>query len=136
MKIVIDTNRIMASLLKDGMSRVLIFSRLFQFITPDYALLEIDKYREYLCKKAHLTSDQFQILINLICEKINIIPQEEYRSYIFESQKLILDKDDAPFLALALSLQVDGIWSDDKDFKSQTAMKVFTTKDMLELLSI
>ena len=33
MKIVIDTNKIMASLIRDGLSRALIFSDSFQFFT-------------------------------------------------------------------------------------------------------
>jgi predicted nucleic acid-binding protein len=45
-----------------------------------------------------------------------------------------IDESDAPFLALALSFPNDGIWSDDKHFKEQKLVRVWTTRDMLENL--
>ena len=38
MKIVIDTNRIIAALIKDGVSRKILFDKRFEFVTPDYSL--------------------------------------------------------------------------------------------------
>ena len=43
-----------------------------------------------------------------------------------------IDIDDAQFVAAALTLDCP-IWSDDKHFQRQKAVKVFTTKDLLEL---
>ncbi|MDP3105249.1 MAG: PIN domain-containing protein [Candidatus Methanoperedens sp.] len=45
-----------------------------------------------------------------------------------------IDPDDAPFLALAIKTKVDGIWSEDKGFQEQNHVKVYTTKQLLELL--
>ncbi|GAH81434.1 unnamed protein product, partial [marine sediment metagenome] len=46
----------------------------------------------------------------------------------------IIDKKDIAFIALALSIKNDGIWSNDKDFDQQTEIKVFTTNEIMTLL--
>ncbi|MEM3381181.1 MAG: PIN domain-containing protein [Candidatus Bathyarchaeia archaeon] len=35
-----------------------------------------------------------------------------------------IDPADTPFIALALSVENDGIWSDDKHFKRQSKIKI------------
>ncbi|MEK6924605.1 MAG: PIN domain-containing protein [Nanoarchaeota archaeon] len=133
-KLIIDTNRIMAALIRNGPSRALLFSKNFQFFTPYHALIEIAKHSEELCEKAHINSDEFELLIDTLFEKITTMQKENYIQFLNESQQMIKDKDDVPFIALALALNADGIWSDDTDFQEQKKFKVYTTKDMLGLL--
>jgi len=45
-----------------------------------------------------------------------------------------IDADDAPFLAAALSIRCDGIWTEDPHFLKQTATKVWRTKDLLHFI--
>ncbi len=45
-----------------------------------------------------------------------------------------IDRSDIPFVAAALSLPCDGIWSDDLDLKRQKRVKVWNTKEVLGLL--
>ena len=40
-----------------------------------------------------------------------------------------IDRSDIPFVAAALSLLCDGIWSDDADLKRQKRVKVWNTKE-------
>lgn len=42
-----------------------------------------------------------------------------------------IDEKDTPFLALALKLEYP-IWSNDKHFKKQEKIQVYTTEDLLE----
>jgi predicted nucleic acid-binding protein len=53
-----------------------------------------------------------------------------------EAHKIIgsIDKDDEQYIALALSLDADGIWSYDAHFKMQDKMNIFTTADLLTLI--
>jgi predicted nucleic acid-binding protein len=57
----------------------------------------------------------------------------KYKPFREKALKIMesIDKKDAPFIALALSIPVDGIWSDDKHFKQQKTIKIFTTKDLI-----
>ena len=45
-----------------------------------------------------------------------------------------IDRSDTPFVAAALSLPCDGIWSDDLNLKRQKKVKVWNTKEVLGLL--
>jgi len=46
---------------------------------------------------------------------------------------LTIDQKDAPYIALALTIENDGIWTADKHFKKQNYIKVFTTEDLIKL---
>jgi predicted nucleic acid-binding protein len=133
MKLVIDTNRIIAALIKSQTSRSLLFDKRFQFITPDFTLSEIMKYKDEIIQKGKFASAEFDLLLYIMFEYIETIPLEEYNSFLDEASKLLADKKDIPFLALALSNKVAGIWSDDQHFKKQDRVKVFTTSDLMNL---
>ncbi len=134
MEFVIDTNRIIASLIKDGISRKILLNEKFNFITPDYTISEILKYKNEVINKAKITNKEFELLLSILFEKIRIIPKLEYKNSIKESINLIKDIKDIPFMALAISSKADGIWSDDTDFKTQNKIKIFTTKDMIQII--
>ena len=42
---------------------------------------------------------------------VMIISPDVYRQYMQEAEKLIVDKDDSPVIALALSVDNEGIWT-------------------------
>ena len=52
MKIVIDTNVLMAGLLKDSIVRAMLLSKNIKFFIPEHALDEIRKYEDELLKKS------------------------------------------------------------------------------------
>jgi len=134
MKIIVDTNRIIAALIKDSTSRKILFNENFEFVSPDYVFTEIAKHEEEIIKKARITYQEFEILLSIILERIEIVPKEEYESYIEKALKLIKDIDDVSFIAAGLALKADGIWSDDPHFLEQDEIKIFTTKEMVDKL--
>ncbi len=109
MKLVIDTSSIISALIKNGVSRKIIFSSLIQFVTPDYTLEEISRYESLICRKAGIDSNEFDILLGLLFERIMIIPREEYEEFFDSSKTLIDDPCDVPFVALCLAVKADGI---------------------------
>ena len=131
MKFVVDTNILISALLKGGLSREILTSLDFSFFTPSFALSEIIKYKEYICKESSLTEEQFNSVLNKIFEYIKIIPTEKYQSYINQSVSLIDDNKDISFLACAIALNAS-ILSDDKHFKKQKKVKVFTTEEFVK----
>lgn len=135
MKIVIDTNRIIASLIKDGDSRKILLNKDFEFISPDYVFSEIYKYEEEIIRKANINHEEFEILLSLILENIKIISEENYKIYFDEAGNLIEDIDDIPFVAVYLSLKADGIWSDDSHFINKNNLRVFRTKEMMKFVN-
>ena len=130
MKLVIDTNIIISALIRDGITRRIIFSPFIECITPEHSLKEISKYEKIICKKAKLDCDDFKLVINIIFEKVQTIPEKLYEDKIEIAQDMIKDIDDIPFIALYLASKADGIWSNDKDFKTRKDLLIFRTKEL------
>ena len=134
MLIIIDTNRIIASLIKDGVARSLLFNSNFEFITPEITLNEITKYEEEICEKAHLSHDNFLATLSIIMEKIRVISKEKYEELIPKALSLISDSKDAPFIALALSYNAEGIWSEDLHFGEQNIIQIYNNTELKRLI--
>lgn len=45
-----------------------------------------------------------------------------------------IDPSDTPFIALALSIESDGIWSDDDHFQMQDRVRIWKTKELVRFL--
>ena len=137
MKLVIDTNVVISALVRDGFSRKIILYENIELVSPEFSLKEIYKYKELILEKSGLTEEEFKNLLFAILSKIKIIPKSKYESFINKADELIgkIDPKDIPFLALALSFQNDGIWSDDAHFKKQNKIKAWTTKEIISIIS-
>lgn len=65
---------------------------------------------------------------------VETIKDEEIKQYVGEAKKLAPHEEDIPCFALALALN-SSIWSNEKEFKYQDKIKVFSTSDLIDLLS-
>lgn len=133
MKIVIDSNRVIASLLKDSTTREILYNRRFEFVTPEFVKEEILKYKTEFIKKGETTTEEFDILLSLLFERITLIPKNEYNQYLRKLEKEISDLKDIPYLACCISTKAEGVWSHDPHFLQQDKVKVFTNQDLLDL---
>ena len=134
MRIVIDTNMVIAALIKDSKARQIIMSKKFDFVSPDFVLDEIYKYEGYICEKAGLSKDEFELLMTLVFEKISIVTVDEYKACKNEATAIMKeDVKDVPYVSCYLALKCDGIWTNDPDYQSKGIM-VFSTLELLELM--
>ena len=133
MKFIIDSNRVIAALLKDSTTREILYNRCFEFIAPEFVKEEISKYRTELIKKAKIKSEEFDILLSLFFERITLIPKKEYEAFLKKLKSKISDSKDIPYLACCMAIKALGIWSHDPHLKDQDRVKVFTNIDMLRL---
>ena len=131
-KIILDTNIIISALIKSGITREIILKDSFEFLTPAYTLTEIYKYKKLICGKSKISFKEFDELINKLFKYIQVLNHPSYFSYLKKASRLIDDIKDIPFIAGALALNCP-IWSDDKHFQKQKEIKVFTTKEIIEL---
>ena len=136
MRIVVDTNRILSALLKEGTDRKIISSQNIDFFSLGYALDEIENHMDYIIGKSGLPKENVDTLLNLIMEKIDIVPHEEIEAKMNEAMEIIekIDQKDAPILACALAIQNDGIWSEDKHLHKQKRVKAWHSEDLLEYI--
>jgi len=136
MRLVIDTNRIIAAMLKDSVSRMIILHDMFNFYTPDYVITEINRYQNYLCEKARLSITDYNVILYTILENIELVPYSLFEKYMDEANRLMknIDVKDSPFIAVGIAIKADGIWSEDKHLHKQNRLKVYSTKDLIDIL--
>lgn len=136
MKILVDSNRLMAALIKDSINRKIILSNVFNFYTPDFTLTEINKHKTYLVKKSNTKPEDFDILLYSLLQNINLVPFEEFKHEFMNAVKIMskIDLNDSAFVAVGLAMNLDGIWTEDKHFHNQQILKVYKTKELVELL--
>ena len=111
-------------------------SKNIEFFTIDYVMNEINKYKDTILKKSNMSREEIETLFSLVMENINIVPDEDVKHNMKEAKEIIKDIDvkDAPFLAAALAIPNDGIWSHDRHFEKQNKVKVWISKDLLKYI--
>src|SRR3989338_4651185 len=133
MKVVLDTNVVMAGLLKDSIVREILLFSSVSFFLPELALKELEKYKVDLCEKSGYSSEEFDLLVHSLLKKINLVSEAQMREYMFKADSIMKDIDakDSSFIAAALAVNADGIFSFYEHFKKQNEIKVFGTKDLV-----
>lgn len=110
-----------------------------KLITPAFALEELMEDKERIKDFARIDEVGFMFLFSLLERKImEIYPEEKYEESLSEAEKISphgkdVHKDD-PYFALALSFNAP-IWSDEKAFKRQSIVNVFSTSELILFLS-
>ena len=140
MTVIIDTNVLIAMLIKRGIVRELIINNPGEFITPDWCFEELWKHRNVWNKNKLDDNELLNILQELKGYYILEVPKNDYVKFENEASKIIRDKDDIPILALALAVDNKGIWTfNTKDFETKEILKhanILSTKDVKRLFSI
>ena len=135
MRLIVDTNRIIAALIRDSSSRRILLSPKFEFISIRFGEKEVYKYKEEIITKANISAVQFEKLINTFSSKLSTLDDSSIESYMAEAKEIMgkIDTNDTPFIAAALSKNC-GIWSDDAHFQKQNKVKAWKTEELLKLL--
>ena len=131
--LVVDTNILISALLKPHSEKKTIFNPKIELITPNFFLKELDKYAGEFQKRMKISNQEFDEAIKLILDTITIIPENDYSNFLEEAAQMLTDKKDSPFLALAIAKHCP-IWSNDKGFKKQNRIRVFSTQELLKEL--
>lgn len=132
MKFVIDTNVLVSFFWANSFTRKILPTCPHGFVAPEYALEEINRHKSEIMKKAKISLKEFRSSRLDLVTFVEFIPANEYKNFLKKSAKIVPDPDDIDFAALAMKLKVP-IWSNDKHFKTQSMVPVFTTKEFVEL---
>lgn len=135
MKIILDSNILISAIIKDSKTREIIVYSGYNFLMPQIVFDEIKKHESLLIEKSGLSKSEIWKLINLLCKYIEFIETETLRPYIYDSLRIIgeTDEEDCIFIASAIALSCP-IWSNDKHFKVQNKIKIYTTSEILKTL--
>jgi len=133
LEFVADTNILFTFFWEGSFSRKLLIKQELDFFSPELALEEVNGHSDEIRKKTGISPGEFTELRRELAIFVEFIPLEEYASLLHEAS-IISDKDDIDFIALALKLNCP-IWSNDRHFKEQSLVRVFSTSELVEYLS-
>ncbi len=136
MKLVLDTNILIAALIRKGVTRELLSHPDMEYLVPEHGLEEVKDNQEEICNKSGLSRTEVEVLLAELITQVTIIPISEI-THLEEAKKIMepIHPEDAIFLALALSTHNEGIWSNDKHFQRQKKVRVWTTEELIRELS-
>jgi predicted nucleic acid-binding protein len=134
LRFILDANILISALIKDSITRRIIIDSFFDFFTPEYTFEEIEKHLVYISRKNSLTIKENKEIIEILSNYINVVEIDYYIFHIDEAYNIIgnIDERDVPYIALALAIKNNGIWTDDDHFQQQNKVKIWKTKDMIE----
>lgn len=121
MKLVVDANRVISALLRDGETRRAFFTTKSKLFAPTFLRREVDKRRGEFVRRSGLSEADFQTLFGLLSARIGWVPDRVCEAHTAEASAALgkVDPDDVPYVACALAIGADAIWSHDKHFDEQ-----------------
>jgi predicted nucleic acid-binding protein len=133
MRLIVDTNILISSLIKDSITREILLLPFMDFYLPEFALEEVEAHKTKICKLSGLSRDESDFSLDLLLENLSIVPAQIIRPFLKEAETIIgdIDPGDIPFIVLALTVDNDGIWTNNKHFRKIKKIKVWETLDLL-----
>ena len=116
LKVVIDSNILLRTLISRGDILRLIFNRKLKLFAPEKLKEEFENHKKEVLLKSKLSEDRFNLLLSLILKRIIFVSLDKYNSFILKALKLLKEhKKDKDFLALCLFMNVK-FWTYEKRF--------------------
>ncbi len=134
MILVIDANSFIAGFLRNSTSRQIILSGDVALYSPKWLVDELERNEDELMAKFPGKAG-FAETKRTLLEFVRLVPASEYSPYIKEASRLVKHPKDIPYFALALYLNC-AIWSNERSFKNQPIVEVFSTSDMVKKLKL
>ncbi|MEA2033742.1 MAG: PIN domain-containing protein [Euryarchaeota archaeon] len=131
---IVDANKVFAAFIAKGIVHDLLFSGKFKPVGPEKLLEEVEKHKDEIAEKAKKKLEDIELAIKLLEPDFKIFSRPEYTVKLSEGLKLAPHPKDVEYFALALRFDFP-IWSNEKTFKKQSKVKVFSTSDLISFLS-
>ncbi|ODS39441.1 MAG: hypothetical protein A7316_05500 [Candidatus Altiarchaeales archaeon WOR_SM1_86-2] len=132
--IIVDANKVMASFITEGIVHDTLFSGKFIPIAPEKLLEEVKKHKGDIAKKSGMNLSDVESAIELLLPDFKVFSRDMYLDRLKEAKGLSPHLKDVEYFALSLSIGCP-IWSNEKAFKEQSRIKVFSTSELLNFLS-
>jgi predicted nucleic acid-binding protein len=144
MRLVVDTNILFTYFWEKTFCRDILDHEDIDFFSPILAIKEIDKHKEIIMGKAHISLMEFVAMRKDMAGQITFIDKRDCEKY-YKNVKAHLrelgedDKEkimkDLDFLATAEMICCP-LWSNDKLLKKQDEIIVLNTEELITLLDI
>ncbi|MFH0715122.1 MAG: PIN domain-containing protein [Candidatus Diapherotrites archaeon] len=131
MKATVDANILFACLIREGETRKIWFNPKMKLYAPAFIIGEFLKYQQPIEKKSELSYQGFENPLKKAVSQLGLVSDSELAPFIPAATTLCKDPKDLLYFACALK-EDTLIWSNDKEFKNQSRIKVRTTSELLE----
>ncbi len=136
--LVVDSNILFSSVIKEGKNAELIMSDRLFLIAPEWLFREFKNNKSDLLKKTNKSEEEFWRFFAILEDRIKTVPREEFEHWLKEAKEKSTPND-FPFAALAKAFNCP-VWSNDRDFKkmmeSSGCIAVLNTGEVLENLGL
>ena len=133
MMLILDNNIFFSLMKPDSVASYLLSALKAKFFAPELIKEELEKYKSECLTKSRLSEHEFEIRQKEVEECIEFFESSEYKKFLKEAINALPDAKDSPYLALALFKKAS-IWSNDPHLKEQSLVKVYSTKELVEIL--
>jgi len=131
--VIIDANVLIAALIKDGIVRRILVGNPGVWLIPETTFEEVWEHRQVWNIREISDKELHRILDKFIEDYISVISEELYHDLAPSARRVVSDKDDWPLIALALSVDNEGIWTFNyKHFKKakEKGISILNTKEI------
>ncbi len=138
LRLVLDTNIIISALInKKSTIRDILLTDKITFYLPELVLAELLKHKELLCKKTGLSQKEVFFAIFYLLSKVEIVKKEAFSKNLKKAKTIMenIDVKDSEFVALALSIENDGVFSNDRHF-DDSGIKRWTVEELISWLEL
>lgn len=134
MKLVVDANIVIAALIREGATRLLLMDEGFELFSPEYMLVELEEHGQEIASKAKREKEDFEKVLEVFKSRIRFVKPEMFAIFRKYARQISPDKKDVEYFALAQYLgEYAALWSNDKKLKRQNSVKVYSTSDLLKM---
>ena len=120
-RLVVDANRVFSAILEEGENRRAMMTTSATLFAPRFLRLEIERHKAEIVRRSRGKVEDVNAMIAVLYRRIAGVADKDVAKHMARARKLIggIDPKDVPYLACALAVDADAIWSLDLDFDSQ-----------------
>lgn len=136
MRFVVDTNILVSFFRPNPVNELISKSKSLNLhlFSSQYIIDELKKNKSDVLKYSGLNEGHFNEKLSELISFLNLIPEESFKKLESSAKQISPHDKDVPVFALALFLNCS-IWSNEHAFKLQSKVKVFNTRDMVEMFA-
>ena len=131
-----DANIVIAAFLRDSTVRRIVTLSVLELLAPEFLRAELDDHMPQLRRRAGLSEAAASEVMERLQKYIDFLPTEAVLPHWDAAANALggVDPEDVSYVATALSVSCDGIWSDDPHPKGQDLVPCWTTKELVGAL--
>jgi predicted nucleic acid-binding protein len=121
MRLIVDANVVLSAALRDGAVRRDLATTSADLFAPAFLRTELEKHLKAIARRAGVRLKDARIALDRLLVGFVWVTDEELQTTWREAERALghIDSKDIPYLACALFVRADAIWSFDKDFDEQ-----------------